>query len=206
MLPNTNLPNPVIKDMYLEINSIAQGVNVGLLVLVAAAADSYSAFAANSFSLPVLALTNLLISITFWARYYFDTVILQRSYTPLSILWFFAYIVSQAVSISSIGKPVAWLLSTGVFLFFGFGFYVLNLLEIRRKQAEVELPAVFIEWQKRRMVELLVLSAGAFAGAALVWQYPGVALPAALVSLAAAVWQFALTNHYRVRRFISAGT
>jgi len=203
MTPNTNLPNPVIKDMYLEINSIAQGVNVGVLVLVAS--DSDNILTANYFSLPVFALTNLLISITFWARYYFDTTILHRSYTPMSVLWFFAYILSQGVSISSIGKPVAWLVSTGVFLFFGFGFYVLNLLEIRRKQVAAELPVAYLIWQKRRMVELLLLSTTSFVGAYFVFQYPALALPVGLVAMLAAVWQFALTNGYRTRRFIDTG-
>jgi hypothetical protein len=41
---------------------------------------------------------------------------------------------------SFIALPSVWLSSTGVFLFFGCGFYVLNLLEILRKQKAGVMP------------------------------------------------------------------
>jgi len=142
-----------------------------------------------------------------WARYYFDTEILNRSFTVISVLWFFAYLISQGVSISFIALPSVWLLSTGVFLFFGCGFYVLNLLEIRRKQKAGVMPMEypFLNWQRRRMVELLVLSLMAFAGAYLVLLNPAIALPAAIIALVMAIWQLVVTNDYRRHRFIETG-
>jgi len=155
----------------------------------------------------LFAVTSLFISVIFWARYYFDTEILNRSFTVISVLWFFAYLISQGVSISFIALPSVWLSSTGVFLFFGCGFYVLNLLEIRRKQKAGVMPMgyLFLNWQRRRMVELLVLSLMAFAGAYLVLLNPAIALPAAIIALVMAIWQLVVTNDYRRHRFIETG-
>jgi hypothetical protein len=193
--------------MYLEINNIAQGLNVGLFVLVLTTPSFYNSFASSYYSTPLFALTSLVISIIFWTRYYFDTEILNRSFTVLSAFWFFAYVTSQGLSIYFVSVPFAWLLSTGVFLFFGSGFYALNLAEIRRKRRaglEAAMPD-FEAWQRRRMVELMIFSGTSLIGAALVAASPVVALPAAALSLIAALWQLALTDDYRRRKFIETG-
>ena len=202
-----NSPHLIIKDLYLQINNISQGVNIGLFVVVLVTSNFYGSFAQTRYSAPLFALTNLFISIVFWARYYFDTEILNRSFTVISVLWFFAYLISQGVSISFITTPTAWLLSTGVFLFFGCGFYVLNLLEIRRKQKAGVMPRdyPFVNWQWRRMIELLVLSAMAFVGAYLVLINPAIALPAAIIALVISIWQLVVTNDYRKCKFIETG-
>ncbi len=204
---NRNSPHLIIKDLYLQINNISQGVNIGLLVVVLATSNFYSSFARTYYSVPLFALTSLFISVIFWARYYFDTEILNRSFTVASVLWFFAYLVSQGVSISFITEPTRWLLSTGVFLLFGSGFYVLNFLEIRRKQKAGIVPKEypFVNWQRRRMMELLVLSILAFTGAGLVHINSAIALPAAVISLAASIWQLVVTNDYRRCHFIETG-
>ncbi len=200
-------PNHVVKEMYVEINSISQGLNIGLLVLVITTPEFQASWRGGSCSAPLLALTNLLISIIFWARYYFDTEILQRSFTIPVTLWFFGYIVAQGVSVTFIAHPVNWLISTGVFLFFGCGFYAFNLMEIRRKQQAnlLALPPDFSQWQSRRLLELLMLSALTLVGAGLVRQYPAMALPIAVSSLAMAIWQLVITNDYRTRNFIETG-
>ncbi len=203
-----NPPRPFITDMYLEINSIAQGLNIGLLVLFFSKTDDiFKSLAAGYFSAPMLAVANLLISIVFWTRYYFDTEILKRSHTVFSTSWFFLYVLSQAVSISFIYDPAAWLASTGVFLFFGFGFYVLNLREIGRKQKAGIVPGWpnFVHWQRRRMLDLLALSGTSLVSAFFVSQRPALALPAAVMALVIAVWQLAVTNDYRAKRFIKTG-
>jgi len=205
---NSQSPNHVIKTMYLEINNIAQGLNVGLFVLVLTAPGFYNSFASNYYSTPLLALASLMISIIFWTRYYFDTEILDRSYTALSAFWFFAYVVSQGISISLISIPVAWFLGTGLFLLFGAGFYALNLSEIQRKRTAgmtLTLAPDFEAWQHQRRVELLAFSALSFLGAGLAFVLPFAAFPAAALALIAALWQLAITDDYRKRKFIETG-
>ena len=149
-----------------------------------------------------------LISIIFWTRYYFDTEILDRSYTALSAFWFFAYVVSQGISISLISIPVAWFLGTGLFLLFGAGFYTLNLSEIQRKRTAgmtLTLAPDFENWQRQRRVELLAFSALSFLGAGLAFVLPFTAFPAAMLALIAALWQLAITDDYRKRKFIETG-
>lgn len=200
-------PNHVIEDLYLEINNIAQGVNMGIFVLVLTNVELFVPFDGHSACTLVLALTSLLVSIVFWARYYFDTAILARSFTLLSATWFFLYVLVQGISISLVGSPTAWLVFTGLFLFFGSGFYVLNLQEIARKQRAGLIAAWpnFVAWQRRRGQELFWLSLAAFGGAGLISWAPAVALPAALLCLAVAIWQLVLTNDYRRLRFIRTG-
>jgi hypothetical protein len=200
-------PNGIIQDMYLQINNIAQGVNLGLFVLVLVNSTPDQWFSPLNYSRPIFALVSFSISVVFWARYYFDTEILKRSFTVLSVIWFFAYLISQGVSISCILVPPLWLASTGVFLFLGAGFYVLNLLEIRRKQQAGILSALllFHDWQRRRMVELFIISGMTLAGAFLVKGNATLALPASLVALAVAIWQMAITGDYRRCRFIETG-
>ena len=86
-------PNSIIKDLYLEITNIAQGVNIAIFVYIIATRDFFSSLADNYFSTPFIALASLLIVVIFWARYYLDTAILDRSFTPLSVPWFFLYVV-----------------------------------------------------------------------------------------------------------------
>ena len=196
----------LIGDMYMEINNISQGLNIGLFVW-ALTNNFIASLAETHYSGLALALTSLSISIIFWARYYFDTHILKRSFTVAAVAWYFAYIIAQGISISQIAAPENWLIATGVFLFFGAGFYAFNLLEIRRKAGleEILLPEGFARWQQQRMVDLAVMAAAALAGAGLVHQNESLALPVALISLAAAIWQLAVTNDYRTRGFIHAG-
>jgi hypothetical protein len=132
--------DPIIKDLYLEITNIAQGANIAILVYSITARSFLASLATGYLSPAIFALASLLIVVVFWARYYLDTGILERSFTVPAAIWFFAYSVAQGVSISFISTPWAWLAGTGVFLFFGFGFYVLNLSEIRRKQKAGMMP------------------------------------------------------------------
>ena len=144
--------------MYLEINNIAQGINIGIFVLVLSTPGFYD-FRTEYYSTPLFALASLFISVIFWARYYFDTELLDRSFTVLSAIWFFGYLITQGISISMVAQPTNWLMSTAVFLFFGAGFYALNLLEIHRKVKTkvLSLSSRFIVWQWKRMIELLIL-------------------------------------------------
>jgi hypothetical protein len=116
-----NLPNPIVKVLYLEITNIAQGANIAILVYVITTHDFLTSWVTGYFSSPLFAFVSLIIVIIFWARYYLDTEILNRSFTILSTFWFFVYVVAEGVSISLLGTPCAWLGSTGVFLFFGAG-------------------------------------------------------------------------------------
>lgn len=151
-------PNAIIKDLYLEITNIAQGVNIAIFVYIIATRGFFSSLAENYFSAPFIAATSLLIVIIFWARYYLDTEIIDRSFTTLSVTWFFMYVVIQGISISFIADPVSWFSSTSVFLFFGVGFYFLNLRGIKRKNSAGVMPDCpkFIQWQTRRMIDLAV--------------------------------------------------
>lgn len=200
-------PNDIIKDMYLQINNLSQALNVGIFVVILATPGFYSAIQGSFFSTPFFFAANLFISVIFWARYYFDTEILKRSFTIFSVLWYFAYVISQGVSISLVGTPALWLASTGIFLFFGSGFYAINLVEIRGKTRAgiLKLEADFIEWQRTRLVELLVASLMAFTGAYMVSDQPAIAFPAALIAVAIAMWQLWVTNDYRSKGYIETG-
>lgn len=200
-------PNSIIKDLYLEITNIAQGVNIAIFVYIIATRDFVSLTVNNYFSTPFIAIASLLIVVIFWARYYLDTVILNRSFTILSLIWFFLYVVVQGVSISFITDPVAWFMSTSVFLFFGAGFYWLNLREIERKQAAGILPACpeFVRWQAKRLIDLAVFSLLSFSGAILISLYPSLVLPAAIFTLTLALVQVRVTHDYRRLSFIETG-
>ena len=203
----SNSPDPIVKDLYLEITNIAQGTNIAIFVYVITTRDFSVSFTTGCFSAPIFAITSLLIVIIFWARYYLDTEILNRSFTVLSTSWFFAYVVAQGVSISLISIPAAWLGSTGVFLFFGAGFYGLNLREIRRKQRAGVMPEWpdFVNWQTKRMLELIVLSLAAATGAVLVAWCPALALPAAICAFIVSIWQIIITRDYRRFGFLETG-
>lgn len=138
-------PPEIVEKMYLQINNISQGFAIAILI------DSLAKrFMNGGYTLIVediivllLAFSSLFISIIFWTRYYFDTYIINRSFSVRSIVWFFLYIISEGFCFRQVNEPVNWLFSTGIFLIFGFGFYVLNLSEIQRKvknNIEINLP------------------------------------------------------------------
>ena len=68
---------------------------------------------------------------------------------------------------SFVASPFRWLVAAGALLFLGFGFYAYNLAEIGRERRACTLPAWpnFVQWQRRRMVELLVIAPLTIAGA-----------------------------------------
>ena len=199
-------PNHVVKDMYLEINNIAQGINIGIFVLVLSTPGFYN-FRSEYYSTPLFALSSLFISVIFWARYYFDTEVLDRSFTVFSAIWFFGYLITQGVSISMVTQPSHWLISTAGFLFFGAGFYVLNLWEIRRKtQANVlSLPTNYVTWQWRRMIELLILCISCVVGRYILLDQPSSALLISIFAFSVAIWQLVITHDYRKYQFIETG-
>jgi hypothetical protein len=151
-------PNPVIRDMYLEITNISQALNIGLLVYVVANRPFYSNLGDTYYSPPLFALSSLIITVIFLTRYYFDTAILNRSYRVSSTLLFFLYGLAQGASVSLVGSPLAWVLATGALLFFGVLFYACNLREIRCKQKAGVMGAWpnFVCWQRKRMMELVI--------------------------------------------------
>lgn len=55
--------------MYLEINNIAQGINIGIFVLVLSTPGFYD-FQPEYYSTPLFALASLCISVIFWARFF----------------------------------------------------------------------------------------------------------------------------------------
>jgi len=199
-------PNRIIKEMYLEINNIAQGINIGIFVLVLANQDFYR-FQERFFSTPIFIIASLIISVIFWTRYYFHTEILDRSYTVISTLWFFCYLISQGISISLVTEPAKWLFGTGVFLFFGAGFYGLNLIEIHRKENRdaISLPEDFTTWQWHRLIELLIVSILSIVGGIIVSSNSPSALLAAIFAFCVAIWQLTITHDYRKYHFIEAG-
>ena len=199
-------PNHIVKDMYLEINNIAQGINIGIFVLVLSTSDFYN-FRDEYYSTPLFALSSLFISVIFWARYYFDTEVLDRSFTVFSAIWFFGYLITQGVSISMVTHPSYWLISTAVFLFFGAGFYALNLWEIHRKaKADIlSLSPKFIDWQKKRLVELIVLGVLCIFGRYILMNQPSSALLVSIFAFGIAIWQLVITHDYRKYQFIETG-
>lgn len=200
-------PNPIISNMYHEITNISQALNIGLLVLILTSQRFYESIVSFSFSTPLFAFASLLIVVIFWTRFYFDTAILNRSYTLFSTFWFFAYTVVVGTNISFIPSPSLWLLTAGILLFFGAGFYATNLVEIRRKQEAGVLPAWtnFARWQSNRMRDLLLMATAAEVAALAVWRYPTFSLPAGILTLLGAIWQATLTADYRKHRFLRTG-
>src|SRR3972149_5735332 len=124
----------------MQINNIAQGFAIAILIdaLSERFMNSAHSLIIDDFYVLVLALTSLFISIIFWTRYYFDTEVIKRSFSVKSVSWFFLYIVSEGFSFKQITEPFNWLFSTGIFLFFGLGFYVLNLAEIPANKTKPE--------------------------------------------------------------------
>jgi len=204
---SSKAPDLIVKDLYLEITNISQGVNIAIFIYVLTTQDFLASVVPSNFSTILIALASFLGVVIFWSRYYLDTAILERSFTTLSVTWFFLYVITQGISISFIGSPPRWFLTTSIFLFFGAGFYSLNLKEIRRKQQAGVMSSVpqFVRWQTRRLIELLVLSALSFGCALLVSSHPRLTLPGAIVALASALWQIVVTENYRTFKFIETG-
>ena len=199
-------PNHIVKDMYLEINNIAQGINIGIFVLVLSTPGFYD-FRSEYYSTPLFALSSLFISVIFWARYYFDTEVLDRSFTVFSAIWFFGYLITQGVSISMVTQPSHWLISTAGFLFFGAGFYALNLCEIRRKTRAniLSLPTNFVVWQWRRLFELIFLGGLCIYGRSIIVDQPASVLLISIIAFGTTIWQLFVTHDYRKYQFIETG-
>ncbi|MEO8394791.1 MAG: hypothetical protein ABI700_17485 [Chloroflexota bacterium] len=197
----------IVKDLYLEITNISQGVNIAIFVYIFTTSDFLASIPASNYGTMLIALASFLGVIIFWVRYYLDTAILDRSFTTLSVTWFFLYVVTQGISISFIGNPSRWFLATSIFLFFGAGFYSLNLMEIRRKLNAGVMASVprFIGWQKRRLIELLIFSVLSLCCSIFVNNSPALTLPTAIIAVAFAFWQIVVTEHYRTFKFIETG-
>ncbi|KAF0108492.1 MAG: hypothetical protein FD146_1066 [Anaerolineaceae bacterium] len=209
VVPSRLTPPEVIEKMYMQINNISQGFAIA--ILIDALADRFMnnahMFSSDDFSTLLLAFTSLCISIIFWTRYYFDTFILKRSFSVRSIMWFFAYIVTEGFSFKQINEPFNWFVSTGIFLAFGFGFYALNLAEIQRKQKnkiKLNLPEKYSDtlnkytlWQKFRLIDLFILTTLAFAGAALISAYSSLQYLIGAITLFIVLWQLAKSRDYK---------
>jgi hypothetical protein len=204
--------NEVVEKMYLQINSIVQGFAVSILITALAGLHWPDIIVNRDFATPCFAFASFFISIVFWSRYYFDTVIIKRSFGIYPIVWFFLYIVAEGISFTKIGEPVMWLISTGVFLFFGAGFYLLNLLEIHRKQEnKIKIYVAdndvkeYLKWQKMRFLDLIMASVMVFAGAYIVTLYPASASLAGFAALVISLWQLDKSSDYKRLRFLRPG-
>jgi hypothetical protein len=204
--------NEVVEKMYLQINSIVQGFAVSILISVLAGFHWPEIIANRDFATPFFSFASFFISIVFWSRYYFDTVILKRSFGIYAMVWFFLYIVAEGISFTKIGEPVMWLVSTGIFLFFGAGFYIFNILEIRRKQEnKIKINVAdngvkeYLKWQKMRFLDLLVAACLTLAGARIVMLYPAAAPLAGFVALIISLWQLDKSTDYKRFRFLKTG-
>jgi hypothetical protein len=204
--------NEVVEKMYLQINSIVQGFAISILIGVLAGFRWPDMIANRDFATPLFSFASFFISIVFWSRYYFDTVIIKRSFDIYAIVWFFLYIVAEGISFTKIGEPVMWLISTGIFLFFGAGFYILNILEIRRKQEnKVKINIAdndvkeYLKWQKMRFLDLIVAACLTLAGAYILTLYPTSAPIAGFVALIVSLWQLDKSTDYKRLRFLKTG-
>jgi hypothetical protein len=204
--------NEVVEKMYLQINSIVQGFAISILIGVLAGLHWPDIITNRDFATPLFSFASFFISIVFWSRYYFDTVIIKRSFGIYAIVWFFLYIVAEGISFTKIGNPVMWLISTRIFLFFGAGFYILNILEIRRKQDNrVRLNLAdndvkeYLKWQKMRLLDLIVAACMTLAGAYILTLYPTSAPFAGLVALIVSLWQLDKSTDYKRLRFLKTG-
>ena len=204
--------NEVIEKMYLQINSIAQGFAVSILISVLAGFNWPGIIANRDFATPFFSFASFFISIVFWSRYYFDTVILKRSFGIYAMVWFFLYIVAEGISFTKIGEPVMWLISTGIFLFFGAGFYIFNILEITRKQEKrIKINVAdsdvkeYLKWQKMRFLDLFLVACMALADARIVMLYPASAPLAGFAALIISLWQLDKSTDYRRLRFLRTG-
>ena len=202
-------PPEFVEEMYMQINNISQGFAIAILIDTLADRFMNNSYVININDLTTLLLapTSLCISIIFWSRYYFDTYIIKRSFSVRSMVWFFAYIVAEGFSFKQINEPINWFVSTGIFLLFGFGFYVLNLGEIQRKQKskiKMNLPEKYVDtlnkytsWQKFRLIDLFILTFLSFAGAALSSAYSSLQYPIAAITLFIALWQLSKSRDYK---------
>jgi len=209
VVPSQLTPPEVIEKMYMQVNNISQGFAIAILIdtLAERFMNNTHLLGWEDFSTLILALSSLCISIIFWTRYYFDTFIIKRSFSVRSVIWFFAYIVAEGFSFKQINEPANWFISTGIFLAFGFGFYFLNLGEIKRKQkgkTKLNLPEkykdtldAYYKWQRFRLIDMVVLSALSFAGAALTLAYVSLQYPIGVVTLIFALWQLSKSRDYK---------
>lgn len=202
-------PQEVIEKMYMQVNNISQGFAIAILIdtLAERFMNNSHLLSWDDFSVLILALASLSISIIFWTRYYFDTFIIKRSFSVRSVIWFFTYIVVEGFSFKQINEPVNWFFSTGIFLAFGFGFYFLNLGEIKRKQkskTKLNLPEkykdtlkAYSNWQRFRLADMVVLTVLSFAGAALTSAYISLQYPIGIVTLLIVLWQLSKSRDYK---------
>ena len=214
--PASLAPAELIEKMYMQVNNISQGFAIAILIdaLAARFMNNLHAFSTDDFSALILALTSLCISIIFWTRYYFDTFIIKRSFSVRSVVWFFAYVVAEGFSFRQINEPASWFFSTGIFLAFGFGFYLLNLGEIQRKQRNkirLNLPEKYEKtlndyshWQKLRLFDMIALTVLSFAAAAAVASYSALQYPLGGLTLFIAVWQLSKSRDYKMFGFANS--
>jgi hypothetical protein len=228
MAKNDSQAKPIefVQKMYMQINNIAQGFAIAILIetLSERFMNGPRSFVADDFYILNLAFTSLFISIIFWTRYYFDTEVIKRAFSVRSVTWFFLYIIAEGFSFKQISEPTNWLYSTGIFLFFGFGFYILNLAEIPKastKKITTKLKtkenlfrkvlnrgkAIYLylfkekknyrDWQKERLVDIVILFILTFVGGWLVMYEPLVIYPISVVTLLFAGWQLSKSRDYK---------
>jgi hypothetical protein len=170
----------------------------------------------------------LFISIIFWTRYYIDTEVINRSFSVKSVTWFFLFVIAEGFSFKQIGEPSNWLFSTGLFLIFGFGFYILNLSEIPENKAKdenklksrgnifqrmwkwfaeiyrylIDKKRNYRDWQKERLVDLIILCSLTFVGGWMVIKESLLIYPISIVTLFFAVWQLSKSMDYKKFGFL----
>jgi len=230
----TTKPAEFVHTMYLRINNISQGFAVAILIqsLSERFMNASHNLIVDDFYILVLALTSLFISIIFWTRYYFDTEVIKRTFSVKSVTWFFLYIIAEGFSFKQITEPANWLFSTGIFLFFGFGFYLLNLSEIpkiekreisRLKTKENIFRKIWLwlvatyryvfkqkksfrDWQKERLADLAFLCVLSFVGGGLVLSTPLLIYPISIITLFFSIWQLSKSKDYKKNGYVKSLT
>jgi hypothetical protein len=227
-----NQPNEFVQKMYMQVNNFSQGFAIVILIdsLADRLMEGSRQFVLEDIYVFIFALTSFFISLIFWTRYYFDTEIIKRSFSVKAVVWFFLYIVSEGFSFRQVSEPFYWLISTGVFLLFGCGFYILNLSEIgysansRNASKNPAYPLKFHErvrrwftntyrylfverrkyrdWQIERLVDMIVLAGLSFIGGWLVVRNPALVYPIAIFALSFSLWQLSKTRDYKRNRFL----
>lgn len=223
-------PTEFVQKMYLRINNISQGFAVALLIqsLSECFMNEHHISSVDDFYTLTLSFTSLFISIIFWTRYYFDTQAIKRSFSVKSVTWFFLYVIAEGFSFRQIEEPVNWLVSTGIFLLFGVGFYILNLSEIpaennkhsHRIKQKVNIfkrlwewpkgtycylfkeKRSFRNWQKERLLDMIFLSSLSFIGGYLVSEYQVLIYPISLLTLLFSTWQLSKSKDYKINGYV----
>lgn len=215
----------------MQVNNFSQGFAIVILIdsLANRIMEDARPFVLEDLYVFIFALTSFFISLIFWTRYYFDTEIIKRSFSVKAVVWFFLYIVSEGFSFRQVAEPLNWLVSTGVFLLFGCGFYILNLSEIANSvnKNNNQHPAyplkfrprikkwftdtyhyLFVarrkyrDWQIERLVDLIMLAGLAFFGGWLVVRNAILVYPVAVLALLFSLWQLSKTRDYKRNRFL----